>query len=300
LFYNEGRDTLRGATECKVDYFSERYFDMLIKWVMSDYKIDRSKIDGSLLYFGLRHPEIFPKMSFGTYTATYDYRWAPGSPAHLGPEGIQTVDGEDAWEMYSVGGYVLKYPGRDVPFLICISGTGKDRGHTSEFGWQDDPRGWRALQEARQPFVAAWSGNWRHYPVFAAFGQMSFDGPLPAFSNCSLDNNPGGGDPADGQYYGQINGWLLWDDRDWVDEPSRWEMTVYLHESCPRDRCTVDVTPRHCRQFKALPGQQFAWASTADGRSTGSGRVTADKWGLVTIKGLQVTKAKHRVAVERK
>ncbi len=29
--------------------------------------------------------------------------------------------------------------GRDIPFLICISGAGKDRGHTSEFGWQDDP-----------------------------------------------------------------------------------------------------------------------------------------------------------------
>jgi hypothetical protein len=301
LFYNEGRGTLRAATECKVDYFSERYMASAIKWVMSNYTIDRSKIHGSLLYFGLRHPEIFPKMSFGHYTATYDYRWAPGSPAHLGPEGIQTVDGEDAWAMYSVGGYVGAYPGRDIPFLICISGTGKDRGHTSEFGWQDDPRGWRALMDARQPFAAAWSGNWRHYPVFERFNRMQWDGPVPAFSRCSLDNNPGNGDPADGDYYGQINGWLLWEDTGWVDEPDRWAMTVFLHESCPRDRCTVDLTPRHCRRFRPKPDEAFTWTNTtADGRRLASGQVTADRWGLVTIEGLAVTTAKHRIVIQRR
>ncbi|MFO8013536.1 MAG: hypothetical protein R6X20_09555 [Phycisphaerae bacterium] len=301
LFYNEGRGTLRAATECKVDYFSERYMEAVIKWVMSNYKIDRSKIHGSLLYFGLRHPEIFPKMSFGTYTATYDYRWAPGSPAHLGPEGIQTVDGEDAWAMYSVGGYVGTYPGRDIPFLICISGTGKDRGHTSEFGWQDDPRGWRALMDARQPFAAAWSGNGRHYPVFARFNAMRWDGPVPAFSRCSLDNHPGNGDPADGDYYGQINGWLLWDDQDWDDAPDRWAMTVFLAASCPRDACTVDLTPRHCRRFRPKPGEGFAWTNTtADGRRVGAGDVTADRWGLVTIEDLAVTKAKHRIVIRRR
>jgi len=301
LFYNQGRDTLRATTECKVDYFSERYFDTLIKWIMAKYRIDRSKIDGSLLYFGLRHPEIFPKMSFGGYTATYDYRWAPGSPAHLGPQGIKTADGEDAWEMYSVGGYVLKYRGRDVPFLICISGTGKDRGHTSEFGWQDDPRGWRALLEARQPFVAAWSGNAHQYPAFRKLDELNWDGTIPALSNCSLDNNPGNGDPADGDYYGQINGWLLWEDRGQVDQPGRWEMTLYLADECPRDRCTVDLTPRHCRRFKPRPGERFAWTNTtADGRQVASGQVVADQWGRVTIEKLPVGKARHRVVIERR
>lgn len=300
LFYNEGRDTLRGATRCKVDYYSERYFETVIKWIMDRYRIDRSKIDGSLLYFGLRHPEIFPKMSFGSYTATYDYRWAPGSPAHLGPPGIKTVDGEDAWDMYSVGGYVSKYPDRDIPFLICISGTGKDRGHTSEFGWQDDPRGWRALLDARQPFAAAWSGNWRHYAAFREYGRMDWDGTIPAFSNCSLDNHPGNGDPADGDHYGQINGWLLWDDRDRIDEPSRWEMTVFLVGACPRDTSKVDITPRHCQRFRPKSGEHFVWTNTtADGRQVAGGEVAADRWGLVTLEQTSITKAKHRIAIQR-
>jgi hypothetical protein len=129
---------------------------------------------------------------------------------------------------------------------------------------------------------------------------MSWDGTIPAFSNCSLDNNPGNGDPADGDYYGQINGWLIWDDQQWVDNPDCWEMTVYLHPSCPRDRCTVDLTPRHCRLFRPRPSQRFSWTNTiVDGRRSGNGEVTADRWGLVTIENLTITQSKHRIEIKR-
>jgi hypothetical protein len=130
---------------------------------------------------------------------------------------------------------------------------------------------------------------------------MNWDGTIPALSNCSLDNNPGNGDPADGDYYGQINGWLIWDDKQWTDKPDRWEMTVYLHESCPREDCTVDLTPRHCRLFRPRPGQRFTWSNTtADGRRVGSGEIAADQWGLVTIEKLTVTKSRHRIVIMRK
>jgi len=304
LFYNEGRGTLRSIKECKVDYFSERYMNLLIKWVMGRYTIDRSKISGGLMYFGMRHPEIFTRMSFGSYTTAYDYRWAPGGPSMptvLGPRGIKTVDGDDAWEMYSVEGYLKKHPGRDIPFLICISGTGKDGGHTSEFGWQDDPRGWAALNKYRQTYVAAWSCGLPR-ELSGAFGQMRWDVSIPAFSNCSLDNNPGNGDPADGDFYGCINGWLLWSDTDQADEKDKWEMTVRVIPSCPDDACTVDVTPRHCKKFKPRKGQKFKWTNTPAGAEEPiqSGTVAADEWGLVTLKGVKVTKGKNRLVITRK
>ena len=303
LFFNEGRGTLRGMTECKVDYFCERYMDFMIKWIMASHPIDRSKISGSLLHFGLRHPEIFSRMSFGTYTAGYDLRWAPGGPSMpsvLGPKGIKTAAGEDAWRMYSVAEYVNDHPDRDIPFLLCISGTGKDGGHTSEFGWQDDPRGWAGLLKARQPFVAAWSlGPPRE--LGEALERMRWDTTLPAFSHCSLDDNPGNGDPADGDYYGCINGWLLWSDQDQADERGRWQMTVWLIASCPEGACTVDLTPRHCRNFTPRKGEAFKWTNTAlaDGKVVQSGTVKADEWGLVTLRGLQVTKGRNRIAIER-
>jgi hypothetical protein len=303
LFYNEGRDTLRGMTACKVDYFSERYMLFMVNWIMNRYKIDRSQITGGLLHFGLRHPEIFVRMQMGTYTAGYDLRWAPGGPSMprvLGPRGIKTVRGEDAWNMYSVGEYVNAHPDRDIPYLICISGTGKDRGHTSEFGWQDDPRGWRGLLQARQPFVASWSSG-PPRELSRALGDMRWDQTLPAFSNCSLDNNPGNGAPADGDYYGCINGWLLWDDKTAVDKKDTWEMTVYVIASCPESECTADVTPRRCEQFQPKAGQTFEWTNTslAGDKVLQKGKVTADRWGLVTLKGLKLDKARNRLKITR-
>jgi hypothetical protein len=77
-------------------------------------------------------------------------------------------------------------------------------------------------------------------------------------------------------------------------------MTVFLDGSCPREGCTVDLTPRHCGKFKPRPGQKLTWTNTTpDGRRAGSGTVTADQWGLVTIQDLTVTKAQHRIAIER-
>ena len=303
LFYNQGMGTLRAVTESKVDYYCERYMSRMIKWVMGKYQIDRSKISGSLMHFGLRHPEIFTRMSMGSYTAGYDLRWAPGGPSMprvLGPMGIKTTKGEDAWKMYSVSEYVNTYPDRDIPFLVCVSGTGKDSGHTCEFGWQDDPRGWRGLLKARQPFVAAWSlGVPRELSL--AFGKMRWDVSIPAFSNCSLDNNPGNGDAADGDYYGCINGWLLWDDKDQVDRPDRWEMTVWVISSCPDDACTVDITPRHCKAFKPKKGEKFKWTNTSlkEKQRVRAGQVTADRWGLVTIKAVKVGKGKNRIVIGR-
>ena len=302
LFYNEGMGTLRTMTECKVDYFSERYMLFMIDWIRRKHKIDPRRITGSLLHFGLRHPEIFGRMQMGTYTAGYDLRWAPGGPSMprvIGPRGIKTVRAEDAWAMYSVGDYVNAHPDRDIPFLTCISGTGKDGGHTSEFGWQDDPRGWRGLLQARQPFVAAWScGVPRE--LSKGLDQMRWGVALPAFSNCSLDNNPGNGDESDGDYYGCINGWLLWGDKDEVDEKAKWEMSVWVISSCPEDACTVDVTPRRCKQFWPKPGDRFRWTNTSlkSGEVVQSGAVTADQWGLVTLKAVKVDKGRQRLTIK--
>jgi len=307
LCFNAGRGTLRSSQECKVDCFSERYVLHIINWTRGKWPVDPAKISGSMLHFGIRHPEIFAKMDFGAYTASYDVRWAPGStglPGLLGPKGVKTVDGDDAWEVFNIGWYVKKYPRRDIPYLICISAVGKDAGHTSEFGWQDDPRGWKALLGARQTFVATWGSEqgrtWFLHPEMSgAFRNMRWDVSLPAFTKCSLDDNPGSGDPADGDACGQINGYLLWEDAGQVDLPDRWEMTVYLVKGSPEESCTVDVTPRHCRKFTPAGNQSFKWTNTdlASKEVIQSGQVKADQWGLVTLTGLKVSRGRNRIVI---
>jgi hypothetical protein len=286
-----------------VDYFAERFMANLIAWAVGKWDVDRTKISGDMLHFGLRHPEIFSVMSFGTYTTTYDFRWAPGSgslPGLLGPKGIKTVDGEDAWSEYSAGWYVNRYPQRDVPLLICQSNVGKDTGHTAEFGWQDDPRGWGELNRARATYVASWSVDFSR-ELHEGLRRVDWTRTIPAFSRGSLDNNPGNGDPTDGDFYGTINGWLLWD-ADSTDRPDKWEMTVYVISSGIREDCTVDITPRHCKAFKLKPGDKLRWTNTrlTDGTVVQSGDLTADQWGLATVPAASVCKGKNRIVIERK
>jgi hypothetical protein len=124
---------------------------------------------------------------------------------------------------------------------------------------------------------------------------------LPAFSHCSLDDNPGNGDPADGDPCGQINGYLLWEDAGQVDGKDRWEATVYLVSTAPSERCTVDITPRHCREFKPRPGEKLKWTNTSEGagKLIQSGEVAADQWGLVSLPKVIVEKGKNRIAISR-
>jgi hypothetical protein len=128
------------------------------------------------------------------------------------------------------------------------------------------------------------------------------DRSLPAFGNCSLDDNLGEGDLESGRPYGQVNGYLVWESGTIVDRPKFYQITVYLWDNAPLDSCTVDLTPRRCRQFKGAEGEEFQWSSVRveDGRRMQHGRVTADKHGLVTVRSLRADKKKYRVTIRKR
>jgi hypothetical protein len=128
---------------------------------------------------------------------------------------------------------------------------------------------------------------------------LRLDQSLPAFTACSLDDDPGGGDPGDGDPEGQANLYLFWETGDVVDRPERWEMTVGLVEKAPTDECTVDLTPRRLQHFKLKPGQEATWTNTslADNAEFQTGRATAAQHGLVTLKSVNVTKSKNRIVL---
>jgi len=237
------------------------------------------------------------------YSLDFDQKWNPASRSlagRLGPHDlVKAPDGGPAWDMFNLCKYLRNNPGKDVPFMGCMFSQPKDGNHGAEYGWQDDPKGLAALRDARQPYAATWGGAGLPREVADAYKRMRWTKTLPAFSNCSLDNNPGTGDPDAGEPWGQINAWLLWDGEDSVDRPGRWEMTVYLVPSCPDERCTVDVTPRHCKAFKPKPGTTVRWTNTpAGGGKATWGTVKVDKYGLVTLKQTAVTKGKNRIVIE--
>lgn len=316
LGYSNGRDTLKSFSESKVDYFSKRYIFATVDWAKRMWNVDPARMAAGDIHFTIRHPELFSCWISGPYTLDWECKWNPVSGqlgSLLGPmDTAQTVDGDPAWDALNVRWYLAQNPGKDIPFLVVLTNQPKDGNHGAEFGWQDDPRGISALQRYRQPFVYCWGGGGRvsrtvlnrvgrsvygHAPVR---GTCKWDKSLPAFSYCSLNNNPGNGDADDGEPWGQMNGFLLWDEADVVDTQHSWEMTVFLVPDCPEERCTVDITPRRRKAFNPKPGANFKWSNTdlTTGKVIQSGEVTVDKWGLATLEKVMVTKGKNRIVIK--
>jgi len=146
---------------------------------------------------------------------------------------------------------------------------------------------------------------------------IQLDQSLPAFTNCSLDNDPGTGsklktpieitisnesrkDIYDGDSVGQINLYLYWDTETVVDTPERWEMTVALTAKAPEEQCTVDVTPRRLQKFNSRPGAKYIWSNTSEDKKIQTGEVRADKWGLFTLKRVIVGKTGNRIAIRNR
>jgi len=311
LGYNEGRGTLKAFAGSRVRFYSEKYLFTVLDWALSKWRADRNRIGGGAsTHFSARHPEFFGALLMGPpfasgYSLDFDQKWNPGSgslASRLGPAYlVKGPDGGPAWDLFDLCKYLRADPGRDIPFMGCLFSQPKDGNHGAEYGWQDDPKGLAALRDARQPYAATWGGTRLPAEVSKAYAAMRWDKTLPAFSNCSLDNNPGTGDPDSGDPWGQINAYLLWDCNDSVDQVGRWEMTVRLVAAAPADTCTVDVTPRHCKAFRPGPGQELQWMLTSeDGKKViASGTVTADKWGLATLKQIPVAKAKSRIVIRK-
>ena len=64
-------------------------------------------------------------------------------------------------------------------------------------------------------------GQGRSMPI-----DIRTDQSLPAFTHSSFDDNPGNGNPEDGDPTGLVNAHLYWLTEDIIDEPERWQMTV--------------------------------------------------------------------------
>jgi hypothetical protein len=313
LAYNEGKDTLRSYRACKVETFPELYVFHLVDWARGRWKIDPARISGTKgmsLHLAIRHPEVFKvfwpdRPEF--YQNDFDSKWNPHGwnlDRVIGPPDlVKTADGSPGWDLYDMAWYLSRDPGKDIPFMGCLFSQPKDGNHGAEYGWQDDPKGWAALRDYRQPYVAQWGrgGGGVDRGVRRGLYRLRWDKSVPAFSRCSLDQSPGNGDPDDGDPWGQINGYLFWDYETIVDEKDRWEMTVYLVPGSPESTCTVDVTPRHRNAFHPKVGETFRWTNTSvgDGKVLASGTVTADRWGLVTLRQATVTKGKNRLVIRR-
>ncbi|KPK82817.1 MAG: hypothetical protein AMJ81_09145, partial [Phycisphaerae bacterium SM23_33] len=314
---NDALGTLKGFGGGTWKPFHSNRQEALIKWMLAKWPVNGSRICASLgawgfmeIYRGERYAFIrgwgLPELSkgFQSWQRACGIWGPPGMyrdrPAH-----------ENPFVVSNVTDWVLAHPEKELPYCYVHAGGGA---HYTEMGWPPFPRFLWAMMKTKRAFVFSTCRS----PVADAItaGRLSFrlDQSLPAFANCSLDDNVGEGDLRSGKGWNrsQINGYLLWDPLTITDQPDRWEITVWVDASAFPDDCTVDLTPRRCRNFKAKPGRKFTWTSTvlpedkagglaasrAGGGTAHSGGATADEHGLVTLKTLKITKARHRITIK--
>jgi len=215
---------------------------------------------------------------------------------------IAYEDGTPVFDYYKDAWWLRRYPERETAFLTFANGK-NDGG----IGWPQAVEFLTALQETKRPHLFVWGqrGHSQRAKMPVTLGDrgvkldIRIDQSLPAFGDCSLDDDPGGGDPSEGDPAGQVNLYLYWQTDDVIDEAERWAMTVALVDRAPADSCTVDVTPRRLQKFQVEAGASYAWSNTeqASGEEIASGTVTADEHGLLTLPQVTVGKAGNRLVI---
>jgi pimeloyl-ACP methyl ester carboxylesterase len=245
-------------------------------------------------WVGIHNPAKSPHFR-GSYERVY------GKPQW----GVRFEDGTSVWDHFNDARYLKEHPDEEIG-LISFS-NGKNDG---AIGWEQAADFFRALQETKRPHIFVWGqsghGQRARLPVSLNDRRMPMDlrvdQSLPAFTACSLDGEPGNGDPADGDPEGQANLYLFWETDDVVDRADRWEMTVGLVGQAPEDACTVNVTPRRLQQLELTPGKEVTWTNLSldDKAKLQEGRATVDRHGLVTLEKVRVTKTKNRIVLTAK
>ncbi|HUT35788.1 MAG TPA: hypothetical protein VNE39_20040 [Planctomycetota bacterium] len=294
---NEACHTLKGVEEGKWQPFPQRRQEALIAWLDRQFGLDRERIVVALGAWGMMEftkPDIYAWVhGWGMPEVTKGFQaWQRACGVWGGVEPYASRPNEEnPFWVQDYTRYILENPTKETPFFDIHMGWGA---HFTEMGWPPWPRFLRAMIDTKRPFACRWQVRSEKRPAIRR------NQSVPAFGNCSLDDNPGVGDLANGETFSaQINGYLNWDSESIVDEPGRWEMTAWLDDSAPLPSCTVDLTPRKCQKFMAKPGETFRWSNATGDKEAQSGAAVADKWGLVTLSGLQVSKAKSRVKIER-
>ena len=119
----------------------------------------------------------------------------------------------------------------------------------------------------------------------------------PAFSNCTINQNPGNGDKNSGAPWGGINSYLDFNDNI-TDQKCNYSVMVFIKDlyvggvlaPIQYDTCTSDVTIRRLQNFRPKNGQTVNWANyninnvkIQSGSFVYTGR-------LITLTGMKINK----------
>jgi len=315
------RDSTKWKQGVVRPYTQRRVFSFL-DWVSTQWKVDLTRVfaaggsmggSGSAM-LAIRYPEkiAWAISGVGVHIPSMSRKFRSSYAKVYGRQewNVLFEDGTPVWDYFNDAWYLRQYPKKETGFISFSNGK-NDRA----IGWRQAKEFYQALQDTKRPHVFKWGqGSHGEKPIMPMRWQGRLPGrgrmmpidirtnqTLPAFTHSNLDDNPGNGDPEDGDPSGMVNAHLFWLTDDIVDEDNRWEMTVGVGPKAPQEEGVVDVTPRRCQRFRPQPGEKLLWTNTriSDGEIIESGKVVADQWGLVTLEGVVITKGMNRFTIRK-
>lgn len=306
---NLGGDLTKGVN---VNY-AERRLLQNMDFVRRKWNIDPNRIylRGSSMggtgtvAFGLRHPEIFAAIFANVpqvNPAMDNIGWSQQNiEKYCGTraEAIKTNEGDNVWDRLNMTKFVGEHH-EDLPFLRTINSR-----EDNVLKWPQIPPLLKALNDNRHGFISGWGlggHNIQASQVPAVVKDFDIlklrrDVSFPAFSNSSLNDDPGNGDPKDGTVTGQMGGGFDWTIL--ADTHDAWEADIkVLVEG--KAVAVTDLTPRRLQQFKPKAGERYQWSNTdSTGKVYQSGIVTADKWNLITLPKIEVSSAGNKIRISK-
>ncbi len=127
----------------------------------------------------------------------------------------------------------------------------------------------------------------------------------PAFSNCSINQDPGNGSPSSGDKYGAYNGYLDWDENV-TDTKCDFSVTLFIKDYYvggvldPEQytTCKTDVAFRRLQNFRPNPGETIKWKNFDNSNSKIQSGSFVYNGGLIALKDITVNKSGNRIELK--
>jgi len=183
------------------------------------------------------------------------------------------------WDYYDNTQWLVENLTAETPFIAFTNST-----DDPAIGWEQAFETANVVRTTKRPHAFFWGANGHNWPLGWVDIPTRSNESLPAFTNCSLDDELGS-IPSEA-VEGQRNQFLRWNVL--TDTDDQWEIEVFLDASAPSSSCTVDLTPRRLQNFLTASGSCYSWELTSETTVVDQGLVTADEFGLLTLEGLSV------------
>jgi hypothetical protein len=139
-------------------------------------------------------------------------------------------------------------------------------------------------------------------PKISFFTRFRTNLSYPAFSDCSVNHDPGNGTSSSGDSIGTINGCLDWNDNI-IDSTHKWQITLKTRElvnvydtlDAP-DSCTSSVTLRRLQMFSVPTGRTISWINTRNEVTVQQGSFLYDG-GLITVPNVRIYSTANTLTV---